>query len=295
MARSAAPLALILILPAACRDATGVVGPKADVAFVRTSPSDTLHVANPETGEIEQRIPLSVPSYDVRLSPEGDRVVFRDSEMQIWVMGLDGSGARHVATGGGARWSPDGTRLAYVSSPGPELRIVNADGGGDVVVPGAVPGGFVGIDWAPDGRRIAFEGMRGGHRTIYVVNADGSQLQDIDLTLPGPESRATGWPTWSPDGRRLAFSRYVAYDLTRQETRLWVATLATRDARSITTVEGSIVDLRPDWSPDGSQIAFLRSDGQNTDVFVVRPDGSGLRQITHTPALREESPQWLRR
>ena len=295
MPRSAAPLALSLILLAACRDATGVVEAEADLAFVHSSPYDTLHVANPETGEIVQRIPLSMPGYGVRLSPKGDRVVIRDSQMRIWVMGLDGSDARHVAMGGGARWSPDGTRLAYIGSPGPELRIVNADGSADVVVPGAIPGGYGGIDWAPDGRRIAFEGMRGGHRTIYVVNTDGSQLRDIDLTLPGPESRATGSPTWSPDGRKLAFSRHVAYDLTRHETRLWVATLATRDARSITTVTGSTTDVRPDWSPDGSQIAFLRFEGDKSDVFVVRPDGSGLRRITDTPTLREESPQWLRR
>ena len=44
-------------------------------------------------------------------------------------------------------------------------------------------------------------------------------------------------------------------------------------------------DNMPFWSPDGSLIAFTRKhDGNNFDIYTIRPDGSGLRQLTTTPA-----------
>lgn len=291
---SAVTLAFAAILLGSCGDATGVAREKAQLTFVRSSPYDTILVANPETWEIEQEIPLPMAGIGVRMSPTGDRVAVTTGARDLWVMNADGSDARVVATGVyGMAWSRDGTRLAYGHYPGPELRIVNADGSGDVVVPGAVPGGYSGIAWAPDGRRIAFEGMRGASRTIYVVNVDGSGLRDIDLTLPGPEIRSSGEPTWSPDGRKIAFSRHVLFGTLEDATTIWVATLATREARSITT-NGGLVDVRPAWSPDGSRIAFLRFRGDRSDVFVVRPNGTDERQITDTPDIREEYPQWVR-
>jgi Tol biopolymer transport system component len=217
-------------------------------------------------------------------------------EFRLWVTNLDGSNPQQVAANAtNVSWSPDGKRLAYISrNPPQQLRLVNVDGSGDVIVPGATPGGFQGLAWSPDGGRIAFEGMRDGARTVYVINTDGTGLRDVEENLPGPGSgrRSSGEPTWSPDGKRLASHRFLIYGQTSQETKLWVVTLATGDARPITT--GSGTDVRPDWSPTGELIAFLRfNDGEVPDVYVVRPDGSGLTRITDTPSERDEQPGWL--
>ncbi len=287
-------LASTATLLASCGDSTGVVREKADLAFVGDAPFDTILVANPQTGEIERKIELPMAGYGARISPNGDRVAISTGS-EVWVANIDGSDKRLIsANASGGVWSRDGSRLAYRRSPGPELRVVNADGSGDVAVPGAVPGGFGGIAWSPDGRRIAFEGMRGSTRTIYVVNIDGSGLRDIDLTLPGAETRASGEPTWSPDGRRIAFSRREFRSLGDVDERIWVATLSTNDARPITTGDEA-ADFRPSWSPDGSQIAFLRFVDDKSDVFVVRPNGEALQRITNTPTIREESPHWVKR
>src|SRR5438128_8756567 len=56
---------------------------------------------------------------------------------------------------------------------------------------------------------------------------------------------------------------------------------------------GDLRDLDPAWSPDGSQIAFVRTGGElpPDDIYVVNADGSGLRQLTHTNQF-QNGPSW---
>ena len=279
------------LLLAACRDATGPDGRQSQLVFVRNA-FDTLFVAEPNTGAVTRRIPLYLPSSRVRVSPSGDQLAFVNRR-QLWVTKLDGGDARQIATNAvSVDWSPDGNRLVYsVATQPQQLRLINVDGSGDTLVPGATPGAFQGLAWSPDGKRIAFDGLKPGGRTVYVINTDGTGLRDVDANLPGPESRTSGEPTWSPDGKQLAMHRFIFYNNNRVETKLWVVTLATDDAIPITT--GSGEDGRADWSPNGERIAFVRFQDGDSDVFVVRPDGSGLTRITNTPTEREQQPDWL--
>ena len=287
-------LAVLAIALSACHDATTVQRDASRLMFVSDPSYDTMFVASARDGAIEERIALPLSGSNVRVSPAGDRLAIVATGGLLWVMNIDGTSARQVASSAlNATWAPDGLRLAYATQgPPPQLHIVNADGSGDVVVAGAKPEGWLGLSWSPDGRRIAFEGMRGGARTIYLVNIDGTNLRDLDLELGGPNARSTGEPTWSPDGRKLAFSRFVFYGDRPAETTLWVANVVTGRSWQITSGPGAD-DVRPAWSPHGDDIAFLRFEGTRSDVFVVGHDGTGLRQITNTPALREETPQWL--
>ncbi|HEX6598025.1 MAG TPA: hypothetical protein VF034_01805 [Gemmatimonadaceae bacterium] len=284
--------ALAAALLVACRDTTGVGRTPTKLVFVR-DPYDTLFVADPGSGAVEQRIPLGMRVSRFGFSPSGDRLAVV-SATALWVMNPDGSSPRKVVSGvGNFAWSPDESRLAYVESTPHEVHLIRADGTGDTVLPGTAAGGFEGLAWSPDGTRIAFDGIRqlnpGETRTVYVVNVDGSGLHDIDLTLPGPAARASGEPTWSPDGRQLSIGRAFHNPDGTWERKLWVVTLSNGDARRLTSGAGD--DVRPAWSPNGKQIAFLRFFGYEADVFVVRPDGSGLQQITNS-AEREEAPQY---
>ena len=144
------------------------------------------------------------------LSPDGTRVAyFAWPEVQgddgpgyeIYVSPTDGTGAaidlsRNAGNDWLPVWSPDGTRIAFLSSapglsygPG-ALQVVNADGTGRIIL--APADMFVGgLAWSPDGARIAYTGVVDGQEHVLVANADGSGRTDV---TPGMES---SHPTWT--------------------------------------------------------------------------------------------------
>jgi Tol biopolymer transport system component len=147
-------------------------------------------------------------------SPDGTRVVFDDRE-SIYVADIDG-GNRHLLAAGDCdkgwlsdpEWSPDGSRIAFVSyQECPytySIEVVNADGTGRH----EIAAGFRGSDWvrapawSPDGSRIAFALQRGETAKgggIFTMMAHGSGLRRI--------ADGMGAVTWSPDGSRIAFVR----------------------------------------------------------------------------------------
>jgi Tol biopolymer transport system component len=84
-------------------------------------------------------------------------------------------------------------------------------------------------------------------------------------------------PSWSPDGSAIAFT-HSSYDIGLQP---WIVELESGEARPLVSVPGRA----PDWSPDGQGIVFARYDRDGQYLSLVRPDGTGLRQLT-APATR---------
>jgi Tol biopolymer transport system component len=121
-------------------------------------------------------------------------------------------------------------------------------------------------EWAPNGSLVAFTRRTGLEANrIYVSGARGDGQRRLSPLTQGDDHS----PTWAPDGRRIAFVRGRG-----------IATIGidTTNERLLTEAD----DYSPRWSPDGSLIAFQRSDLHKGSeaVFVVRPDGTGLRRVT---------------
>ena len=217
------------------------------------------------------------------------------SNFDLDVVNADGSGQRtliHGATREPPSWSPDGLKIAF-ESPN-SVYTVNADGSGRqrLARDGRDPA------WSPDGRTIAFfSGAK-----IYLMNADGSEHRA--LTRPQAEPRDLAW---SPDGRKLAFLQrrgcgpgcFDIYVVNSDGSGL--RNLTAKLAVGIRPSHGIGPGPDPAWSPDGQMIAFARlNPGPRSDfpaglgepIYVVKADGSRLRNLTPKPVGAYTDPAW---
>lgn len=239
---------------------------------------------------------------DVQLSPDGERVAFvvttlsekRDAYLSnVWMVPADGGEPRRLTSGdkrdGTPRWSPDGSRLAFVSErkgdSHPQLYVMPTDAGEAVRLTEQAQGVSEPV-WSPDGRRLAFLSRVGGDepqqneteepesrpaRVIttlkYKMNGEGfvydrrTHLFVVDAGDGSVSQLTTGdynhdAPVWSPDGKSLAFTsaRHAERDAD-DASDIWVVPADGGDARCITDTLGPVG--RPSFSPDGQSIAYL--------------------------------------
>jgi hypothetical protein len=177
----------------------------------------------------------------------------------IWTMNANGSGQAKLTNTGdgyeGAKWSPEGGRLLTWNN---DIYVVDAaNASATRITTGFYP------TWLPDGQRIGF-----WDGTLLTVNADGTGRRPVS----GSPCCIVN-PAWSPDGRKIAFEQeYIAPDGETINTAIYVMN---SDATGVTRLtfdddhDGYQFDNEPDWSPDGTKIAF----GRETGVNVISAGG----------------------
>lgn len=171
--------------------------------------------------------------------------------------------ANRAADGPTALWTVD------VTGKNPRLLFAGA---GDIVA----------ADWSPEGGTIAFAMAVDSSNAyeVFLMNPDGSNLRQLTRGLPG----IGGSLDWSPDGRFLLI--YAGPPGDKDIFRIDV------EAQTASQLTDGGNNAAASYSPDGAWIAFnsQRNDDQ-ADLFVMRADGSDLRQITDNPEP-DWQPQW---
>lgn len=211
------------------------------------------------------------PHFDGHWASDGKKIVYvhdilqgTDGKLQINAVKADGSESAvlipHQAFEESPRWSPNGKRIAWVSTRHGNQEIYTADAAGkDIQRLTREPGRDNNPSWSPDGKRIAFASDRGGNFDIYVMNADGSKVRRLTK-----QRGLDYWPAWSPDGKRIAFTsnRDGNYEI-------YVMNADGSEVRNLTRHEGQ--DNFAAWSPDGKRIAFISDRDGGHDVYVIKP------------------------
>ena len=127
--------------------------------------------------------------------------------------------------------------------------------------------------------QIAFMSDRDGDSNIYVMDADGGNVQQLTDDPPWD------WdPAWSPDGTRIAFHS----DRDGDED-IYVMDADGGNVRQLTDDPGW--DWDPAWSPDGTRIAFNSDRDGDWDIYVMDADGGSVLQLTDDPG-RDWAPAW---
>jgi len=136
--------------------------------------------------------------------------------------------------------------------------------------------GYPALAWSPNGRMVAFDTWE----RIGTVRRDGSGRRLLPLA-----TAQDLFPTWSPDGRRLAFVNSNDASRVPGDIPDGLYTIRPDGSRLRRIYFGGFLGagLQPDWSPDGSRIAFLaatRDAPENFEIFTIKANGRGLRRLT---------------
>jgi serine/threonine protein kinase/Tol biopolymer transport system component len=255
------------------------------------------------TGESVRR--LAPFGYNPAWSPNGKEVLMatepvsdprvRRAASQVWRVEVATGARRLIRVQGDAvqpSWSPHGWRIAYWGlPPNSSKRViwtVPAQGGEAVPV---LDDEFLNWSpvWSPDGQYLYLASNRSGSMNLWRVPIDESSGRVRGPLEPvTTSSEWSGLPSLSRDGRR------ILYATNESKARLARAALDPGTLKVSGPLEPVIQGARGirscDVSPDGQWLAFHSTLPQE-DLFVIRTDGTGLRQLTDD-AFRDRYPRW---
>lgn len=213
----------------------------------------------------------------------------------------DGSGDYSIDAGSTdfePSWEPGGQRLAFANSGG--IAVVNADGTGLTQLTSNACGQILypcdfAPAWSPFSERIAFCSMRSGTTQIWMMNSDGSNLQQITtgLSLADTLYRENSCNLrWSPDETQIAFTGLTAQGAGgNDQYNVYKMNADGSNVQQLTSCVGngpfypSSSCVTPVWSPDGTKIMFADDDTiygdnlQGSGIYTMNPDGTGISPV----------------
>lgn len=274
-------------------------------------PTQTLPPRGPRTEAPREtcRPSGSMPAGSASVGITG-RIAYSSDDVRV--TSIDGTNDQAVVTTEADEfdpsWSPDGRKLAFRLAPGPGLG--NA---ADIAVVDVATCQVTNLTnlssaynwspaWSPDGTTIAFASHRGTDRdqNLYLMDTDGENVRSLTT------GRSEGeYPAWSPDGRQIAFACYQGGGTAPGEVPDYDICLIDVGTGAIVNLTKSpSYEMYPAWSPRGDQIAFHSDrdaprpsgapagEDRDSDIFVMRPDGSELTNLTRDAATRDLYPTW---
>jgi TolB protein len=220
---------------------------------------------------------------------------YEHDAMELWSLDLRNGQTKKMTSGGAVnlepRFSPDGTRLAFVSTSYKghfHILVARFADGLLADVQKLTPENVSSLPryyysqvdheispaWTRDGSEILYISNRG-----HIHGTGGFWRMKVELDSEAHEIHyeETNWkarPDFSPDGKRMVYASYLGGQSWHQ---LWVMPAAGGDAFPISY--GASDNVSPRWAPDGSKIAFISNRGGNTSLWVQTIPGGEQTEV----------------
>jgi Tol biopolymer transport system component len=255
------------------------------------------------TGENGKR--LTDFGFNPAWSPDGKWIACADESFvdpldrpnpfsRIWVVNVATGERKHLVTKEDAtqpNWSPHGHRIAYWErrkAAQRDIWTIPAAGGEPVEVTNDAATDWNPV-WSPDGKYLFFASDRGGSMNLWRVPIEEQSGKVLGVpeavTTPSPYS---GYLSFSRDGRRLTYSQVVRGANIQQIG--FDPVKETVVGQPIWITQGSRRANSPNISPDSEWLAF-NTLGQQEEIFIVKIDGTGMRQLTDD-IHKDREPRW---
>lgn len=285
-----------------------------------------------QTPSIEQSLNLKSASTP-NISPNGRYVAYQIQktnwednvfETELWIAVIS-NGERYRLTNSkksntSPKWSPDSTRIAFISDRDGKRQIyLIAPNGGEAVPLTSLETGVAAIEWSPDGHHLAFiaadpeskarkdrkekygefeivqDEYNFSHLWMIDVGTEAKEKKSEPVRLTEGSNFSVNGFSWSPDSTRIAFSAAKDPDLGSSDTSdIYTLNVSDKTIKKIVETKGP--DGNPIWSPDGSEIAYQTANARefffysNSYIAVIPASGGRPRILTES---FDESPGLL--
>jgi tricorn protease len=246
------------------------LGGELNVLDTRTQRSTPIRIDVPDDGlwKRPSRVAAAAQMENFELSPKGERALFT-ARGDIFTAPIEKGPTRNLTNSSNAhdkwaRWSPDGSKIAFISDrvaqgaasppePEEELFVIALNESGSGKPERLTTGGTAmrySPEWSHDGKRIAFSDKDG---RIWIYSFDDKSLKQI---YDAPRDQVRDYQ-WSPRGHHLAFSSASANNF--RQIYIWSETGGPNGAAgAVTPVTDPMWNAaEPVWDPDGAFLYFL--------------------------------------
>ncbi|HJT16677.1 MAG TPA: hypothetical protein VJ853_04790, partial [Thermoanaerobaculia bacterium] len=256
------------------------------------------------TGEAVKRITTS--GFEPSWSPDGSQIVYASERIEVnpqnsqgistlWAVNANGGAPRKLNSGPDAtqpKVSPHNKRIAYMArlvAGQVDVWTMSLDGKSRLAVTHDLPTDWSPF-WSPDGKFLYFCSDRGGSMNLWRVPIDEESGRTLGALQPVTTPAAfVAHPSISADGSRIAYSSVVRSANIQMLPLDPVTGKVAGEPAWVTT--GSRSWSSPDPSPDGQWVAFYSIIQPEGHLYVVRTNGTELRQLTSDSAI-DRMPRW---